>query len=362
MPDLLDPADPHRGHPALIAPELTPVRPVPPLEETPQPVVLRVQRVSKWYGAVIGVNQVSLELRGGITGLVGANGAGKSTLLRLVAGHLRPDLGEVLVRGIPAWETAAKFHIGYCPDLDAFYEEMSGRQFVRTMAALCGYIRSEANDRADTAIERVGMADRADRNLRGYSKGMRQRVKLAQALVHDPDLLILDEPLSGIDPVGRAEFLDLFRSLATQGKCLLVSSHELDELEKLTEHVAIMARGRIAAVGSVADIRVRLDDHPLTVRLELEAPGEGDPTRKVAGAVLALADVLGVDLAEPLEERPRGKPGLVRLIVRARNPQRFFAELTRLVLEEWYEVRHLESLDDSTEAVLGYLLGAGGHR
>jgi ABC-2 type transport system ATP-binding protein len=323
---------------------------------------LQVQRVSKWYGPVIGVNQVSLELRGGITGLVGANGAGKSTLLRLVAGHLRPDLGQVLVRGVSAWETEAKFHIGYCPDLDHFYEEMTGRQFVRTMASLCGYAPAEARDRADAAIQRVGMADRADRNLRGYSKGMRQRVKLAQALVHDPDLLILDEPLSGIDPVGRAEFLDLFRALASQGKCLLISSHELDELEKLTDHVAIMARGRIAAVGSVADIRDRLDNHPLTIRLELEAPGDGDQTRKVAGAIVSLADVVGIDLPDPEDHEVTPEPGLVRLLVRARNPQRFFADLTRLVLEEWYEVRRLETLDDSAHAVLGYLLGAGAAR
>jgi len=330
-----------------------PARPLPP-------VVLRASRVSKWYGPVIGVNQVSLELRTGITGLVGANGAGKSTLLRLIAGHLRPDLGEVLVRGIPASEAQAKFHIGYCPDLDHFYEEMTGRQFVRAMARLCGYTRVDAEDRAERAIERVGMADRADRGLRGYSKGMRQRVKLAQALIHDPSLLILDEPLSGIDPVGRAEFLDLFRSLAEQGKCLLVSSHELDELEKLTDHVAILAHGRIAAVGSVAQIRDRLDRHPLTIRLEIDVP-EGDTPRKVAGTVLALSDVLGVDLVEPVEGEPVS-PGLVRLLVRANNPQRFFAELTRLVLEEWYEVRRLETLDDSTGAVLGYLLGAGATR
>src|SRR5439155_7642899 len=140
-----------------------------------------------------------------------------------------------------------------------FYEEMSGRQFIRTMAALCGYAPAEAIARADAAIERVGMADRADRSLRGYSKGMRQRVKLAQALVHNPDLLILDEPLSGIDPVGRQELLELFRALAAQGKCLLISSHELEELEKLTEHVAIMARGRIAAVGTLTQIRDLLD-------------------------------------------------------------------------------------------------------
>src|SRR5205085_5071656 len=143
---------------------------------------------------------------------------------------------------------------------DTFYEEMSGRQFIETMARLCGYPRAEALRRTERVLELVGMTDRADRRLRGYSKGMRQRIKLAQALLHDPDLLVLDEPLSGIDPVGRRELVALFRSLAERNKCLLVSSHELDELEKLTDHIAIMSRGRIAAVGDVADIRSRLDD------------------------------------------------------------------------------------------------------
>lgn len=362
MSDLHDSTDSRAGDSALIEPIPASVIRAPERVPVTAPV-LQIRRVSKWYGPVIGVNQVSLELRGGITGLVGSNGAGKSTLLNLIAGHLRPDLGELLVRGVPTWSWEAKRRIGYCPDLDHFYEEMSGRQFVRAMARLCGYPTGEAISRADAAIERVGMTDRAHRGLRGYSKGMRQRIKLAQALIHDPDLLILDEPLSGIDPVGRAEFLDLFRSLAEQGKCLLLSSHELDELEKLTDHVAILARGRIAAVGSVADIRDRLDNHPLTIHLEVEVPREEesqiDPIRRVASAVLRLPDVVGIDIPEGVD---RLQPERVCLQVRARNPRRFFADLNRLILEEWYEVRRMEALDDSTQAVLGYLLGAGASR
>ena len=142
--------------------------------------------------------------------------------MRLITGHLRPDLGSVEVLGRDAWSAAAKRHIGYCPEVDSFYEEMSGRQFVEAMARLGGYAAAEARRRTGAALERVGMAGRAERRLRGYSKGMRQRVKLAQALLHDPELLVLDEPLSGIDPVGRAEFIALFRELAEQGKCLLV--------------------------------------------------------------------------------------------------------------------------------------------
>jgi ABC-2 type transport system ATP-binding protein len=300
--------------------------------------------VSKWYGPVIGVNQVTLELRPGITGLVGSNGAGKSTLMRLATGQLRPDLGRVRVRGLDAWSAKAKRRVGYCPEIDAFYEEMSGRQFVEAMTRLFGYPRREAVLRAGAALEAVEMNGRAERRLRGYSKGMRQRIKLAQALVHDPELLVLDEPMNGIDPVGRMEFVALFRRFAQQGKCLIVSSHELEELEKLTDHVAVMARGRIAAVGTISEIRDLLDDHPLSIRVDCEEP------RELAKAVLNMPDVEGVEMSDG------------GIVVRARNPRRFFRDFTHLVLEENLNVRRLETLDDSAQAILGYLLGGGGGR
>jgi ABC-2 type transport system ATP-binding protein len=313
------------------------------LHETPTaPPLLLFEHVSKWYGPVLGVNQVTLELRSGITGLVGSNGAGKSTLLRLATGQLKPDLGRVTVAGHDTWSWRAKRFVGYCPDNDVFYEEMSGAQFVDVMARLCGYSRTEASERSGRALERVGMAGRADRRIAGYSKGMRQRIKLAAALIHDPQLLVLDEPLSGIDPVGRRDFLELFAGLAEQGKCLLVSSHELEELEKLTDHVAIMARGRIAAVGTLARIRDLLDDHPLSIRIDVDKP------RVLAGQLLNLEDVVGVEIGDG-----------DTLIVRAGNPRRFFRAFTRLVLEDDHTVRRLEPLDDSAHAILGYLLGSG---
>ncbi len=351
MPDVLGPAYASSGNPEVAVVAAVGVKHAVAAKAAPLVVC---DRVSKWYGPVIGVNQVSLELRPGILGLVGSNGAGKSTLMRLATGQLRPDLGKVEILGHAAHTAAARRHVGYCPDADAFYEEMSGRQFVRTMAGLSGYSTIEAKRRTEVALDTVGMGDRADRVIRGYSKGMRQRVKLAQALVHDPEVLVLDEPLSGIDPVGRAEFIDLFRLLVEEGKCLLISSHELEELEKLTDQVAIMARGRIAAVGTVAQIRDRLDKHPLAIRIELKRNGAGteDRRRELAAALLKLADVVGVELPEEKADEEAG-----RVMVRARNPQRFFREFARLVLEEWYEIRHLETLDDSTEAVLAYLLG-----
>lgn len=302
--------------------------------------LLQFDHVSKWYGPVIGVNQVTLEIRPGILGLVGQNGAGKSTLLRLATGHLRPDLGTVRVFGVNTWQAAAKQHIGYCPESDSFYEDMTGRQFVEAMARLSGFGRRAARQRTGEVLEWVGMADRADRRVRGFSKGMRQRTKLAQALLHDPRLLVLDEPMSGIDPIGRQEFIALFRDLAARGKGLLISSHELEELEKLTDHVAVMTRGRIAAVGTLAQIRDLLDDHPLSILVGC------DQKRQLAGALLEMPDVVGVDLGEHDQ-----------VIVRARNPRRFFRDFSTLVLEEGYEIRHLETLDESAQAILGYLLG-----
>jgi ABC-2 type transport system ATP-binding protein len=345
MPDLLESSDPRgRNHPVEVQaaqPEAVPAafgKTVPRPQARQAPALL-FDRVSKWYGPVIGVNLVTLELRGGVTGLVGANGAGKSTLLRLAAGLLRPDIGRVDICGRDAWSAKAKRQIGYCPDTDSFYEDMSGRQFVETMARLEGYRLPDARLRAAQALELVGMADRARRQLRAYSKGMRQRVKLAQALVRDPAVLILDEPLSGVDPIGRQEILALLAELADQGKCLLVSSHELEELEKLTDHIAIMTRGRIAAVGTLAQIRGLLDQHPLTVRVCCDRP------RDLAATLMAMDHVVSVEI---------GDNGAV--IARVRNPQHFFRDLPRLVLEEQYEVRHLETLDDSAHAVLTYML------
>ncbi len=342
---LTPPAPPCEGGDGGVADGITPALvtlPLPRADEAPAiaaPPVLLFDHVSKWYGPVIGLNQVTLELRPGITGLVGHNGAGKSTLLRLAAGQIRPDLGSVRIAGDDAWPAAAKRHLGYCPEQDTFYEDWSGRRFLEGMAGLSGYRRAEARRRTEATLDLVGMVDRADRPLAGYSKGMRQRIKLAQALLHDPALLLLDEPLSGIDPIGRRESIALFQDLARRGKCLLISSHELEELDKLTDHVAILAAGRIAAVGTLPQIRAVLDGHPLTIRIAC------DQNQLLATALWQLDDVVGIDRDGD------------SLLVRSRNPQRFFRRVTDLAIEDNLEIRHLETLDESTHDVLGYLLG-----
>ncbi len=294
--------------------------------------------VSKWYGPVIGVNDVSLEIQPGITGLVGHNGAGKSTLIKLLTGQLRPSLGDVRVSGKVAWSPGAKRHIGYCPDVDAFYEEMTGRAFVRFIARLHGFRRGAAIDRADEVVNQVGMDERADRRLGSYSKGMRQRIKLAQALVHDPDLIVLDEPLNGVDPVGRLEMTRLFRKLVEQGKAILLSSHILDEMDKLADSILFICRGRILASGTLQEIRAMLADHPTKVRV-----GTTD-VRSMAVELMRMPTVNSAELDDG------------EILLEVEHPTAFFRSFGELVVREGVDVDRLEVVDASTEAVFDYLM------
>ena len=246
------------------------------------PIVM--DRVSKWYGAVIGVNEISLQVAGGIVGLLGPNGAGKSTLMKLLTGQLRPNLGKIRIFGKSVRSVSARRRLGYAPDVDAYYEEMTGRQFVEVMLRLAGYRQGEAVHRGKHALEVVGMSgEKADKVLRGCSKGMRQRIKLAQAIAHDPDLLILDEPLSGLDPVGRREFCELFKELARHGKTLLVSSHVLEEIEQITDSVILVGNGRVLTQGSWGQVSGFLNDLPQQVWITSDRLRIRRPLDSVAG-------------------------------------------------------------------------------
>lgn len=295
--------------------------------------------MTKWYGAVIGVNDVDLTIGAGITGLLGPNGAGKTTLIKLLTGQLHPSLGRVLVRGHTAWSAAAKLHIGYCPDVDAFYEEMSGRAFVQTMARLHGMSKKHAIERTEVALAEVGMSDRADRTLRGCSKGMRQRIKLAQALVHDPQILVVDEPLNGVDPIGRRELMALFRRWRERGKAVLVSSHILDEMELLAEQVVFMGRGRVLAVGTLDEIRNLLAERPLRVRIR------SGRSRDLATELVSWINVRSLTL--PTENE---------LSLEVNRPDEFYRRFAALVAERDWDVASLETTDTSAEAVFEYVL------
>ena len=305
------------------------------------PPLAELQHVTKWYGPVIGLNDVSLRLPRGIVGLLGPNGAGKTTLIKLLTGQLRPDLGAVLISGRSAWSSAGRKHLGYCPDVDAFYEEMSGRGFVRTMARLQGLGRAEARDATDRALAEVGMSDRAHRTVRGYSKGMRQRIKLAQALVHDPQLLVVDEPLNGVDPVGRRELMELFRRLADRGKTVLVSSHILEEMDALAGQIVFMGRGRVLAVGTLSEIRNMLSEQPRRVRID------SPRARELASLLIGWQDVLSVEVTD---ERT-----LALAIV---HRERFFAALGREIIDRALPIDRVESTDLSAEATFDYVMSA----
>jgi len=300
--------------------------------------------VSKWYGPVIGINDVTLEIEPGITGLVGPNGAGKSTLIKLLTGQLRPSIGQVRIGGRHAWSASAKRHIGYCPDVDAFYEEMSGRDFVRTIAMLHGYGKRVARDRTEDVLAQVGMTDRADRRLASYSKGMRQRIKLAQALVHDPDLIVLDEPLNGVDPLGRVELTRLFRELFSRGKAILISSHFLDDMDTLANRILFICRGRILVSGSLEEIRAMLDDHPL--KIQITTPR----IRQLATRLLALDMVQSIALN-----------GATELMLEVHHAKQFFGALADVVTQDGIDIERLKVSDASTEAVFDYLMESANH-
>ncbi|HVR74779.1 MAG TPA: ABC transporter ATP-binding protein [Planctomycetota bacterium] len=328
--------------------------------------------VSRWYGPVLGVNQVSLEIEPGITGLLGPNGAGKSTLMKLVTGQLRASIGDVRVFGQDVCaRPSARRKIGFVPEVDAFYEEMTGRAFILAMARLSGLPGREARARTLEVLEMTGMAERADKKLRACSKGMRQRIKLAQALVHDPRILVLDEPLTGIDPPGRMELMALFRKLREEGKTVVVSTHILHEVEAITDRIVLMARGRVLASGTIGEIRRLLAEHPLTLRITCGR------RRVLAQALVAREEVVGVAFGEaalpgtdgfsggPVDAsagETGGDDDNGDLIVKVRRPEEFFRGLPRLVVWLGADVERVEALDASVEAVFGYLVGETGFK
>lgn len=305
---------------------------------------------SKWYGAVIGLNEVTLRVESGITGLLGPNGAGKSTLLKLLTGQLLPSLGTVRVVGRDPWrEPGARARIGFSPEVDAFHEESTGRQFVQLLGRLSGLSRAEARRATEAALDRTGMLSRADKPLRGCSKGMRQRIKLAQAIVHDPDVILLDEPLTGIDPPGRLELARLFRELSEEGKTLLISTHILHELESITDRIVLLARGRVVAEGTLGGIRQLLDEHPLTLRIT------SNGTRRLAGALAARNGVVGLRLPEVSADEESGV--MQDLQVKVLRPAELLGELPGLAVRLGIDVERIEALDASVEAIFGYLVG-----
>ena len=306
------------------------------------PVVV-VDRCSKWYGHVLGISDVSWKLGGGIVGLLGPNGAGKSTLMKLMAGLLTPSRGSLTVFGAdPFGDVAVRRRIGYAPEHEKTWDELTALELVTVMARLAGLPGDRAGKAAETAIDAMGMTDAMHRRVRGFSKGMRQRTKLATAIAHDPDFLLLDEPLTGVDPIARIDIIARIRALAGAGKTIVVSSHVPYEIEALTSEIVVIYRGQVLAEGNVYEIRKLIDQHPHRIRIECDQP-------RVVAASLAMAD----HVARIVFERQG-------VLIETRDPDRCYDQIAATVLDSGVHVSALSSPDNNLGAVFEYLTGDGG--
>ncbi|MCE9559724.1 MAG: ABC transporter ATP-binding protein [Armatimonadetes bacterium] len=297
------------------------------------------QEASRWYGQIIGLNDVTCTIPTGVTALLGLNGAGKSTMLRMITGQIRATTGTVSVYGQTPFANPEVYKlIGYCPEIDNFYEHMNGFQFVEHLGRLAGYGKTEARERSRRMIERVGMADRAHKKIAGYSKGMRQRVKLAQAMIHDPQAVLLDEPLNGLDPVGRREFMQLLQTFSEDGKTILVSSHILFEVEQMTSNIVLLHRGRLLATGNIGVIRELIDKYPHRIRIATTQ------AREVATQLAGLPYISNISFE---------RDGLE---IQTREPDKFYDYLPSLAVQHGLPIDGFSSPDNNLESVFRYLV------
>ena len=301
--------------------------------------------VSKFYGQILGVNRVNIQIAPGITSLVGPNGAGKSTLMNLMTGLLRPTRGSITLLGIPTDQPEQLFRkVGYCTQFDSFPRGVTGREFINSFLMVHGYDRKRANELSQVALERVSLIEAGDRKVAAYSKGMRQRIRLAQSIAHQPSVLILDEPLNGLDPMVRAETIALFRKLAAEGLHLIISSHILHEVDMMSDRVVLLNNGYIVAEGNIHGVRDEMEEHPMQILIRCDQPA------KLASYVFEQNHVVEARL----HEDRRG------LFVKTRDADRFYLMLNRAVAEGELNVETVAPVDDDLSAVYQYLIGTSG--
>ena len=315
---------------------------------TPQPQAadsIVFDNVSRFYGEVLGVNRVNLVIAPGITGLVGPNGSGKSTLMNLMTGLLRPTRGCLSVLGLTPDQPQELFRrIGYCSQFDSFPRGLSGHDLVYSFLRVHGYPHSQARALTDAAIDQVGLTDAAGRRVAGYSKGMRQRIKLAQAMSHNPEVLVLDEPLNGLDPMARADVIGLFKKLREEGRHVIVSSHILHEVDVISDRVVLLNSGYVVAEGEIQGVRDEMEEHPMQILVRCDRPS------LIASEIFKEEYVVGAQVHADREG----------VLVSTREPSRFFLNLNRLVVEHGVAVESVTPADDDVRALYEYLIEGGG--
>ncbi len=299
--------------------------------------------VSKFYGEVLGVNRVHLDLEPGITGLVGPNGSGKTTLMNLMTGLLRPSEGEVHILGARTDNPEKLFHeVGYSTQYDSFPKGFTGRQFLESYLRVHGYDAAKCKALTDQALERVGMMEPASRRIAAYSKGMRQRIKLAQAICHDPRILVLDEPLNGLDPMARAEMIAVFREFAQEGRHLVISSHILHEVDLISDQVVLLDEGYVVAEGEIKGVRGEMKKHPLQILIRCKNPAT------LASRVFEQDSVVEVKI----------HTDRAGLMVSTRDADSFFVRLNEIVLSDDLGIDTVTPADEDVQAVYAYLIGS----
>lgn len=301
--------------------------------------------VSKFYGDVLGVNRVCLSIPPGITSLVGPNGSGKTTLMNLMTGLLKPTGGRIRLLGASTDDPETFFRrVGYCTQFDAFPKGLNGYEFIYSFLRVHGYVHHEAALLTERALERVSMTAPARRRVAGYSKGMRQRIKLAQTISHQPSVLLLDEPLNGLDPMARAEVIALFQQLAREGMHVILSSHILHEVDMISDRVILLSHGYVVAEGDIHGVRSEMADHPMQILVRCDHP-----------SVLAARVFEGDHGVEAkIHEDGRG------LLVSTRNADQFYLLLNRVVLENNLLIESVAPADDNVNSVYQYLIGPNG--
>jgi ABC-2 type transport system ATP-binding protein len=311
----------------------------------PDESVITFANVSRFYGEVLGINKVSLTIPPGITSLVGPNGSGKTTLMNLMTGLIRPSQGEIRVLGVtPDHPEKLCRLIGYCAQFDAFPKGITGYQFIYSFLRMYGGTHEECDLRTRTCIQQVALTDAMNRPVAAYSKGMRQRIKLAQAIAHEPKVVVLDEPLNGLDPLARAEALALFRQWGGEGRHVIVSSHILHEVDRISDQVILLSHGYVVAEGQIQGVRSEVKEQPMQIQVRCNRPG------------LLAARLFQQDHVVEAKVAPDGRG----LLLRTKDADAFYLLLNRVVLDSDLEVESVAPADDDVNSVYQYLIGGEG--